>query len=175
MMRITAEFCPPKQPSRLAWAALAVLTVLSALLWTGVAVQSAEARRARDQAAHLEALAAEARQRQSSASPAPAPWDASARLMLEHAGSRWPQVLTALETSRTPGVLPVALSVNVPAHTATVELQFADYPVLLEYIAQLNASDPSMRWQLVQASADARSGIPSMARATIMANIAAKP
>lgn len=181
MRKITGEFCPPRPPSRLAWAALVLLLVLSAFLWTGVAVQVLDARQAQDEAARLETLAAEARQRASSSITTPMPWDASARLMLEHAGSRWPQVLAVLESSRAMGVVPVTLSINVPAHTVTLELQAADYPLLLDYIAQLNAGDPSIRWRLVQASADAKSGaaaqsgMPQFVRATIAADLRGMP
>lgn len=178
MRTIVGEFCPPRRPSRTAWVTLAALAVCSAAVWLLAALQALEARALRVEAAQLEALAAEAQRASSVAAPAPAPWDASARAMLVQALAPWPRALTALEAARIQGVTPLGITINVPAQSVLVELQFSDYPPLLEYIGQLNAAEPSLRWRLVHAQSDTKSGTAALpgavqgaSRATVAASL----
>lgn len=181
MRTITAEFRSPPRPTKSAWAILVVLAACSAAAWGWVGWQKIETRRVRAEVVRLEAAAAQARaDRERPAPQAAAPWDASARMMLEQAGSRWPEVLAALESVPKGAVTPTALNVNVPAQTATVEVQFADYAGLLDYIAQLNALDATLQWRLVQAQAApgatpaAPPGASTGSRASIAATLARK-
>jgi hypothetical protein len=84
------------------------------------------------------------------------PYDASAREMLALAASEWPAMLTALESVEIIGVTPVALEIAPAERWIRVEVEFADYARLLEYVDGLNAGEPKPKWGLVQAQTNAR-------------------
>lgn len=90
------------------------------------------------------------------------PYDSSAREMLALATSDWPSMLTAIESVGVVGVTPTALEIIPGERWIRVEVEFADYARLLEYIDSLNAGDPRPRWGLVQAQANSQSGKPAV-------------
>ena len=83
------------------------------------------------------------------------PYDASAREMLMLATSKWPSMLTALESVEIVGVTPTAIEIAPAERWIRVEVEFTDYAKLLEYVDGLNAGDPKPRWSLVQAQTGA--------------------
>lgn len=176
MRTVTAEFRTPGRPSKVAWTALGALTLFAIASWAVVVFEATQTRKARAEIARMKAAETEAKSR-ATVVPRPPPWDASARAMLELAGLRWPDALTVLENVQKNGVVPTALSISVPAKTIAVELTFADYPALLEYIEQLNMAGPGMGWRLVQAQAEpataSAAGLarPITSRATIAATL----
>ena len=85
------------------------------------------------------------------------PYDASAREMLALTTSEWPALLTALESVEIAGVTPVALEIAPAQRWIRVEVEFADYAKLLEFVDGLNAGEPVPRWSLVQAQRGDRS------------------
>lgn len=84
------------------------------------------------------------------------PYDASAREMLMLATSKWPSMLTALESVGMLGVTPTAIEIAPAERWIRVEVEFADYAKLLEYVDALNAGDPKPKWSLVQAQTGTR-------------------
>lgn len=78
------------------------------------------------------------------------PYEASARKMLAERSLPWIEALTALEASAMVGVTPSSVELIPEDRSVRVELNFADYPKLIEYIESLNAGEPELAWTLVQ-------------------------
>jgi hypothetical protein len=150
MKALNIDLRSPSRPPRWAWGVVAAIGLV-ALGLTVAAVW---------QARKLEALKAERdvllRQAASPVvveRPAPRkmPYDASAREMLALATSEWPAMLTALEAVELVGVTPIAIEIAPAERWLRVDVEFADYAVLLQYVDALNAGEPKPRWALLQA------------------------
>jgi hypothetical protein len=88
----------------------------------------------------------------------PVAYESSAREMLAEHNSPWPQAMTAIEATAIVGVTPVAVEFVASERTVRVELNFADYAKLLEYVEALNAGDAELKWSLLQSQAQPGTG-----------------
>ena len=157
MKALNVDLRTPSHPPRWAWIAVAVALFVAASLIVSAAWQ---ARKLAALEAQRDALLKELRM------PVPAPhpvarkmpYDASAREMLALATSEWPAMLTALESVELVGVTPVAIEIAPAERWVRVDVEFADYAALLQYVDGLNAGEAKPRWALVQAQMTARSG-----------------
>lgn len=158
MKALNVDLRTRSRPSRWAWGVvglLAVVAVAMGLLMYG------ESRKVDGLKARLADL------QQQLAEPPPSsavmvqkmPYDASAREMLALATSEWPAMLTALESVALVGVTPTALEIAPAERWIRVEVEFADYAKLLEYVDALNAGSPKPRWGLIQAQTGTRPSI----------------
>ena len=84
------------------------------------------------------------------------PYDASARVALAQAQAGWAPLLISLEAMEVVGVTPVSIEVSVAQRQVLVDLEFSDFATLLRFVNDINAGEPSPRWQLVQAQGAAR-------------------
>lgn len=144
-------------PSRWAWGGVALLFAVAIVLGFAAYRESRTLEALKAQRAEL------LRQLVEPVKPLPAPmqkmpYDASAREMLALATSRWPEMLTALESVEIIGVTPTALEISPAERWIRVEVEFSDYAKLLEYIDGLNAGEPRPKWSLVQAQSVSPSG-----------------
>jgi hypothetical protein len=86
--------------------------------------------------------------------PASAPaYEADARKAANEAEFRTAAALTALERVAMVGATPVSVELQAEGNVARVEVEFADYPVLLAYLEALNKGEPTQRWRLLRANA----------------------
>ena len=156
MKTLAVDLRSRSTPARWAWILLGAM--VAAAIAMGLAVEL-ESRKLDTLKAQRDDLL-----RQLAAAPqAPAvtvekmPYDASAREMLALTTSEWPAMLTALESVEMAGVAPVALEIAPAQRWIRVEVEFADYAKLLEFVDGLNAGEPAPRWSLMQAQAGNRS------------------
>jgi hypothetical protein len=77
-------------------------------------------------------------------------YEASAREVLAEGQFPWPQALTSIEATAVVGVTPVAMEFVVSERQVRLDVSFADYVKLLEYVDRLNAGEPELRWALMQ-------------------------
>jgi hypothetical protein len=94
-------------------------------------------------------------QQNSTPPPAPVeqsakPYDQSARRMLAERAVPWSQALTTLEATSVLGVTPVSVDFGNGENAIRVEVAFADYGSLLDYLNALNAGEPELQWKLMQ-------------------------
>lgn len=173
MKTLTVDLRSPSRPPKWAWGVVGLLAVVAVVM--GLLVHR-ESRKLDELKAQLIDL------RQQLASPPPVPtvvaqkmpYDASAREMLALATSEWPSMLTALESVEMVGVTPISLEISPAERWISVEVEFADYAKLLEYVDGLNLGDPKPRWGLVQAqtnpssrSASAGAAVGALSTATL--------
>jgi hypothetical protein len=165
MKALTIDLRSPSRPPRRAWGAV----VSIGLVALGLAVVAAW------QVRKLEALKTERDALLRAAAspivverPAPRkmPYDASAREILALATSEWPAMLAAVESVELVGVTPVALEIAPAERRLRVDVEFADYAVLLQYVDALNAGEPKPRWALVQAQSTISTAGPSNGRSS---------
>lgn len=157
MRALDVDLRTPSRPPRWAWAVVAALGAVAIGLSATAAWQ---ARKLEALKAQRDALLREAASPVVVERPAPRkmPYDASAREMLALATSEWPAMLTALESVDLVGVTPTAIEIAPAERWLRVDVEFADYAVLLQYVDALNAGEPKPRWTLMQAQTAARSG-----------------
>jgi hypothetical protein len=151
---VIADFSQHSAPSRTLWGLLGVAAALSvaAAAWTWHEWRELETQRAllRDTVARQAATPAAA-----PIGRAPPPYQASAREMLMERAAPWPQALTMIEATAIVGVTPAAVEFAASDKTIRLEVTFADYSKLLEYVDALNAGEPELRWSLQQSQAQA--------------------
>lgn len=155
MKRVQANFARRRVPGRTGWMVLAALGV-AALGAAGLVAhrmdELAQQRASLEGAAAARTAAAVVPVKQA---PPPA-YEQSARAMLVERQLAWPDVLTALEATAIVGVTPTSVDMSASDGVASVEVSFADYARLLEYVQALNAGEGGLRWTLKQAQAQAQ-------------------
>lgn len=150
MKPLIVEFRRHWTPSRWMWWALAVLA--TAVIAAGCIVAHDWRMLQSQQMALQEALASKAApQAKPPTIQAPVPYAASAQAMLAEHTSPWPQALTAIESAAIVGVTPVGFEFVTNEQRFRLEVNFADYAKLLEYLDALNSVAGSIEWKLVQA------------------------
>jgi hypothetical protein len=151
---VRADFRRRAAPPRWLWWLLALL--LAGVLACGVRAWQAwqYVQQLHDQL--LDAVAAR------NAVPAAAPvirnaplYEASARERLAEGQFPWPQALTSIEATAVVGVTPVAMEFVVSERQVRLDVSFADYVKLLEFVDRLNAGEPELRWTLMRSHAQA--------------------
>jgi hypothetical protein len=85
-------------------------------------------------------------------------YDASAREMLAERRFPWVRALTAVEAVAMIGVTPTGVEFAVADQAVRLEVNFENHAKLLDYLNQLNAEEPQLRWALTQAQADGGRG-----------------
>ena len=149
MKPLAPEFIAPRRPHRLLWWAAAVLAGGAIAAWAWAWRQQAEVQSVRRQVmAVREAARAPAAP---ILPPAPAAYADSAREFLAEQGSGWASTLLALERTALQGVTPIAVELQSRERSARIEVEFADYAVLMRYMEQLNAGTQAAEWSLVSA------------------------
>lgn len=149
MKPLAPEFIAPRQLHRLLWWVPGLLAVAALTTWALGLHQQAEVQDVRQQVAALREAA-----RAPDAPvlpPAPAPYAESAREFLAEQGSGWASTLLALERTAMLGVTPIAIELQSRERSARIEVEFADYAVLMRYLDQLNAGASVAEWSLVSA------------------------
>lgn len=149
MKPLTPEFIVPHGPHLRWWQALGVLAM--AVLAAGALVLRQQAQ-VQDLAQQLKAATDAPRPPATPTEPpAPAAYADSARELLAEQGPGWADTLLALEHTAMLGVTPIAVEVQTRERSARIEVEFADYGVLMRYLEQLNAGLPVAQWSLVSA------------------------
>ncbi|HET7868351.1 MAG TPA: hypothetical protein VFL86_28400 [Burkholderiaceae bacterium] len=149
MKPLTPEFIAPRQPPPLWWwaagmLAVAVLADGALMLWQQAQVQDlARQLKAATDTPRPPAVPIEP--------PAPPAYADSARELLAEQGPGWADTLRALEHTAMLGVTPIAVEVQSRERSARIEVEFADYAVLMRYLEQLNAGLQVAEWSLVSA------------------------
>lgn len=158
MKALDVDLRTPSRPPKWAWGVVGLLAAIA----VGMGLLTYRESRKVDE---IKAQLADLQRQLTEPSIAPTvviqkmPYDASAREMLVLATSEWPAMLTALEAVEMVGVTPTAVEIAPAERWIRVEVEFADYAKLLEYVDALNAGNPKPRWGLVQAQSDGlRSG-----------------
>ena len=154
MKSVLVDFRRPRRPPRWAWFAVAVLGLAAAASLVVASMQQRKLNELRAQRDELIRAKANPPPRLIS-TPRPAPYEASAREMLAEATSKWPAMLTAIESMSIIGVTPVAIEIVPAEREIRVEVEFVDYATLLKFLDELNAGQPMPRWVLVQAQSAA--------------------
>ena len=148
MHPIEPEFVARRHPPVALWWACALFAsgALAALLMTWYSGEQAQHLR-------LEISAAQQAvpQPAPAASVAPPAYADSAREFLAERSPGWQATLLALERTALIGVTPISIELQPRERTARVEVEFADYAVLMRYLDQLNAGGGSAEWSLVSA------------------------
>lgn len=153
MKALDVDLRTPSRPPKWAWGVVGLLAAIAVGMGLLTHRESRKLDELKSQLADLQRQLAEP-------SIAPiaviqkSPYDASAREMLALATSEWPAMLTALESVTLVGVTPTAVEIAPAERWIRVEVEFADYAKLLEYVDALNAGNPKPRWGLVQAQSD---------------------
>lgn len=143
------EFIAPRGPHLRWWQALALLAM--AALAAGALVLRQQAQ-VQDLAQQLKAATDAPRPPATPIEPpAPAAYADSARELLAEQGPGWVDTLLALEHTAMLGVTPIAVEVQARERSARIEVEFADYAVLMRYLEQLNAGLQVAEWSLVSA------------------------
>lgn len=154
MKPIGADFSQRSVPPRALWWLLGVMAAVSvaAAVWAWREWRDFDAQRAllREAGARQAAIPASA-----PTGRAPPAYQASAREMLSERAAPWPQALTMIEATAIVGVTPAAVEFAASDKTIRLEVTFADYNKLLEYVDALNAGEPELRWSLAQSQAQA--------------------
>ena len=75
---------------------------------------------------------------------------------MAQARAEWAPLLTALESMEVPGVTPIAIDISAAERQIRVELEFADFAMVLRFIDELNAGESAARWQFAQAQGAGR-------------------
>jgi len=149
MKPLHPEFIAPRRPQRLLWWLPGLLAGAGLIVW-GLGLR----RHAERQDLRQQVQAAQAAARAPAPPvlpPAPAPYADSAREFLAEQGSGWASTLLALERTAVLGVTPIAIELQSRERSARVEVEFADYAVLMSYLEQLNAGARVAEWSLVSA------------------------
>jgi len=156
MKPLAPEFIAARRPHRLLWWVPGLLAVAALTTWALGLHQQAEVQDVRQQVAALrEAAHAPAAP---VVPPAPAPYAESAREFLAEQGSGWASTLLALERTAMLGVTPIAIELQSRERSARIEVEFADYAVLMRYLDQLNAGASVAEWSLVSAQRSGAGG-----------------
>ena len=149
MKPLVPEFIAPRRPHRLLWWVPGLLGGAALIVWGLCLRQQAEVQDIQQQVkAAREAARAPAAP---VLPPAPAAYAESAREFLAEQGSGWASTLLALERTAMLGVTPIAIELQSRERSARVEVEFADYAVLMRYLDQLNAGAGVAEWSLVSA------------------------
>lgn len=149
MKPLTPEFIVPHGPHLRWWQALGVLAM--AVLAAGALVLRQQAQ-VQDLTQQLKAATDAPRPPATPTEPpAQAAYADSARELLAEQGPGWADTLLALEHTAMLGVTPIAVEVQTRERSARIEVEFADYGVLMRYLEQLNAGLPVAQWSLVSA------------------------
>lgn len=165
MKPIVPEFAPRRGPAQPWWWAAAVLLLAALAAWL---VAWREDQLGRQLAADIAAArAAAARPAPVVVRPPPAYAD-SAREFLAERTPDWQATLLALERNAMTGVTPVLVEVQPRERAARVEVEFADYAVLMRYLDQLNAGGGRAEWALVSAQQQAGPGTAGAATAVLL-------
>lgn len=156
MAPIVPEFMAPRRPHRLLWGVPGLLAGAALIVWGLGLRQQAEVQEVQQQvkAAREAALAPAV----PVVPPAPAAYADSAREFLAEQGSGWASTLLALERTAMQGVTPIAIELQSRERSARVEVEFADYAVLMRYLDQLNAGVRMAEWSLVSAQRSGAGG-----------------
>ena len=153
MKALDVDLRTPSRPPKWAWGVVGLLAAVAVVMGLVTYRESRKLDELNSQLADLQRQLTEP-----SIAPAVAiqkrPYDASAREMLTLATSEWPAMLTALESVEMVGVTPTAVEIAPAERWIRVEVEFADYAKLLEYVDALNAGNPRPRWGLMQAQSD---------------------
>jgi hypothetical protein len=165
MKPVIPEFVVPRPPPRwLWWACAAVAAAAAAALLA--------AWHAHTQVRQTQSQLAAARAAVPLPTPAvalpPPPYADSAREFLDERSPEWQATLLALERNGLIGVTPVSVEVQPRERTARVEVEFADYAVLMRYLDQLNAGGSSVEWSLVSAQQSGQAGAPGASTAVLL-------
>ncbi len=149
MRSVHGNFRQRLGPARWLWWMLALL---SAAAFAMASIAWREARGIEKQ----QQLLREAQIRSTAAAIAPPPpasapqYASSAREMLAERQFPWTQALTSIEATAIVGVTPVAIEFAASDRVIRLEVNFADYGKLLEYVDALNAGEPELHWILSQ-------------------------
>jgi hypothetical protein len=169
MKPLTPEFIAPRRPHRLLWWAPGLLAGAALAAWALGWREQAEVQDLRQQvnAARDAALALASPAAPATPQPPPAYAD-SAREFLAEQAAGWAATLLALERTALLGVTPIAIEVQSRERSARIEVEFADYAVLMRYLEQLNAGAGVAEWSLVSAqrSGAVGAGVPAGAAGT---------
>jgi len=92
----------------------------------------------------------------------PPPYLEDALAVAQLAKLSMPDVLSAVESPRVPGVRLTSLEASAKDLSVRIDVEFDDQKVLLRYLDELNAHRSGIRWQLVQAQFAATSNNVSM-------------
>jgi hypothetical protein len=156
MKPLVPEFIAPRRPHRLLWWVPGVLAGAALVVWGLGLRQQAEVQVVLQQVrAVREAARAPA---PPVLPPAPAAYADSAREFLAEQGSGWASTLLALERTAMLGVTPIAIELQSRERSARVEVEFADYPVLMRYLDELNAGAAVAEWSLMSAQRSGAGG-----------------
>ncbi len=71
------------------------------------------------------------------------------------------RVFTALESTQVEGVKLTAIEITAHDGEVRVNLEFAEYAMLLRYLEEINAGEPTPRWALLQAQITQYATIPN--------------
>jgi hypothetical protein len=153
MRLLPVEFVRPGTLGvRLLWLAAGVASVVAiALAWKALELRREVARAERGRAelqTRLANLRAGASQPAASR-PEPA-YQRDAEAIVRMAAFDSAGALRAIEAVQIPGVRVTALELAAAEGTVRVELELTDPDVLLRYVAQLNAGEPTPRWSIVR-------------------------
>jgi len=159
MRRLQPDFRTQRGPRRLAWAVPIMVAAAASVALAQVVIQERDLtiKRQATITAPKEFSANGERQQRT-------PYLASAAGMLNEAASSWPELLVALETVKVDGVSLMAADIIPTEGQVRIEVQFARYDLLLQYIDHLNFGEPATRWVLVQAESNRGAGSNSLAR-----------
>jgi hypothetical protein len=152
MKAVHVEFRTRRLPSRWVWGGVAALALVAVGMAVGAGIFHRERRALNDELLELR----RSQQVVPRVPGAPA-YAGSAHELVSEASSPWPSMLVALETASMVGVTPISIDVDPAGEQVLVEVEFADYAVLLKYVEELNAGAKTAMWSLVRAQADAAS------------------
>jgi hypothetical protein len=167
MKPVIPEFVVPGPPPRWLWWACAAVAAAAAAALLAAWHAHTQVRQTQSQLAA--ARAAVPLPTLAVALPPP-PYADSAREFLDERSPEWQATLLALERNGLIGVTPVSVEVQPRERTARVEVEFADYAVLMRYLDQLNAGTGSgiAEWSLVSAQQSGQAGAPGASTAVLL-------
>lgn len=157
MRQVRADFVQPTKPSMVSWTCAVGLFMFSL---AAVVTSLSEWNLARERSEQVQAAIA-SRDQPPAPPPAlpPKPYDTNAHELLVTRSFAWADALTMLESTAVVGVTVTQVDFASADHAMRVEVNFTDYPTVLDYLNALNAAAPMIHWSLSQTQGQSAGGM----------------